>query len=318
MNVSLHGFRKWGVIALLSALWLPSLHAAPVRDDVARAVKAMGGAAALQALHSIAIVAQGTTYRPAPDGKTAAPYGRWRFVVQRDLVSGATRIDWEHSAPGLGPAVYRYSEIMSGGMGYFTTADLDEQRQVVISTGPSEPAPGRFMAPDRVAQNLRELARQSPRLLLEMSEHKEAVAPLPAQRVGERRLPAVSFATTSARYVVMFDPHSGLPVVIRTNEFGQPYDLVLGDWRDAGGMKLACALTYRLNGRDVMRIQYEQVTLNPALDAETFSMPTPARSWSTEPVGPGGLYQGSVGGADVVTSGGIPPGLLPYVLLKMK
>ena len=135
----------------------------------------------------------------------------------------------------------------------------------------------------RAAVALREITRQSPRLLLDMKNDRKAVKAIAAQAVDGRKLPAVQYDVRNWTFIVLFDPQTGLPERIRTRD-GDPiqgdsnYDLVLADWRPVGAVKLAHGLTYQLNERDVIRIKYEQVTANPALAAELFEIPITARA----------------------------------------
>jgi hypothetical protein len=84
-------------------------------------------------------------------------------------------------------------------------------------------------------------------------------------------------------FIVMFDPQTGLPERIRTLD-GDPiqgdsnYDLVLADWREVAGVKVARSLTYKLNDRDMLSIKYGELEPNPAFGAELFEIPLAARA----------------------------------------
>jgi hypothetical protein len=133
--------------------------------------------------------------------------------------------------------------------------------------------------------------RQSPRLLLDMKNNPKAVKALAAQTVDGKSLPAVRYDARDWSFVVMFDPDTRLPARIRTRD-GDPiqgdssYDLVLADWRPVGAVRVAHALTYQLNGRDILVTKYEQVTANPALSANLFEIPAAVKAKPASATGP--------------------------------
>jgi glyoxylase-like metal-dependent hydrolase (beta-lactamase superfamily II) len=65
--------------------------------------------------------------------------------------------------------------------------------------------------------------------------------------------------------------------VVRTrdadNVYGDSnYDLVLSDWREAGGIKRAHTLSFQLNGVEVQRLTIKEVTVDAPLPANTFAV----------------------------------------------
>jgi hypothetical protein len=68
-----------------------------------------------------------------------------------------------------------------------------------------------------------------------------------------------------------------LPVVIRTrdddNIHGDSnYDMVMDDWRDVGGVKVAHALSYQINGVEVQRLAYDEVAANPTIAPDALAV----------------------------------------------
>src|SRR5262249_49476812 len=85
-----------------------------------------------------------------------------------------------------------------------------------------------------------------------------------------------------------FDPATGLPSRIRTvdvdNVYGDSnFDLVLGDWRDVGGVKVAHLQSYELNGREVIHIQVDEVQINPTVEAASIEVAADLRASAPKP-----------------------------------
>jgi hypothetical protein len=103
------------------------------------------------------------------------------------------------------------------------------------------------------------------------------VAALPNQPFGEVSYPAVAITDRGTRFTVLFDRVTHLPVVVRTRDddhvYGDSnYDMVMDDWRDVGGVKIAHALSYQLNGMQVQRLAYSEVKPNPTIAADVLSV----------------------------------------------
>jgi len=259
--------------------------AASAQDLVKRAIEAAGGEAALGQLKTVAIRGQNVHWEiesSVEPGKAAKPRqgSESKFFIQRDLTSGAARIDWERRVVRTPkPLLQNYSEILVDGIGYVSGIDSAARTRISVQSNP----PGHPMSGARAAVTYRELARQSPRLLLDMKNDPKAVKAIAAQTVDGKKLPAVQYDLRNWSFVVMFDPETRLPARIRTRD-GDPiqgdsnYDLVLSDWRSVGGAKVAHGLTYQLNGRDLTVIKYDQVAANPSLGADLFEIPITARA----------------------------------------
>jgi len=253
---------------------------------VNRAIEAQGGEAALAGLRTIVIRGSHVQYEIESSyklGKAAEARegSNAKFVIQRDLASGNARIDWDRTVVRTPkPLIQKYSEIMGAdGIGYVSGIDSAARTAFSMKSSP----PGHPMSGARAATTLRELTRQSPRLLLDMKNNPKAVKAAPTQAVDGRKYPAVQYDVRDWSYTVMFDPQTRLPARIRTRDGDaiqgdSNYDLVLSDWRDVGGVKIAHAQTYQLNGRDLLVGKYDQATPNPALAGSLFEMPHTARA----------------------------------------
>ena len=200
-----------------------SAGSAVAQDLVAQGIEAMGGERALGELRTIAIRGQDiqweyeSSYEPGPQAKQRQS-GEAKFMIQRDLVGGNARIDWDRRVVRTTPPLnFKYSEIMTGGIGYVSGIDSASRTEASMKSNP----PGHPMSGGRTAATLRELTRQSPRLLLDMKNDAKSVKTIAAQSVGGKQLPAVQYDVRGWSFVVMFDPDTRLPARIRTRD-GDP------------------------------------------------------------------------------------------------
>ena len=273
------------LVALVSLISVTSYAAVGKADPVNRAVEALGGEAALNQLKTIAMRGSDTNWEiesSVHSGESAElrKGAESTFNVRRDLAAGNARTDRQRTVVRTPqPLLQNFSEIVAGEIGYVSGVDSASRTQFSVRSNPS----GHPMSGARTALAMRELTRQSPRLLLDMKNDRKAVKAIAAQTVDGKALPAVQYDVRNWSYIVMFDPQSGLPARIRTRD-GDPiqgdsnFDLVLSDWRSVAGVQVAHNLTYKLNERDLLAIKYDQVTPNPSLGAELFEIPITARA----------------------------------------
>ena len=276
-------FRALLLGALLGAA---SLAGAQGHALVNAAINAMGGEAALGSLKTMAIrgADQQREYESSfePGAKAELrPAGEAKFFVQRDLAAGNSRTDWERRVTRIQPKPLelKYSEIMTNEIGY--VAGVDSQARTAISQRSSPP--GHPMSGARAAIVLRELTRRSPHLVLDMKANPAAVRALAPVNVNGKNYPALQYDVRNFSFVVMFDPASKLPTIIRTRDadpiqVDANFDMTLADWRDVAGVKVAHSLEYHLNGRNTLSIKYDQVSANPPLNSSLFEIPITARA----------------------------------------
>jgi glyoxylase-like metal-dependent hydrolase (beta-lactamase superfamily II) len=130
----------------------------------------------------------------------------------------------------------------------------------------------------REAAQLRELERASPWLLVKALNDPKSVDAAGSQKLGAQSLPAVSFADGGTTFLILFDRKTHLPAAIRTrdddNIHGDSnYDLVLADWKAVNGAQIAESLSYRIGDVEVAKLNYSDVSANPAIAADTFAVP---------------------------------------------
>ena len=232
-------------------------------DLVKQAVAAQGGADALRNLKTVGIKAQAQHWEP---GQSYAPGGESRFLgdsditISWDLANGAASSVWDRSMKYPAVETIKYTEVVRPNMGSVTT---DKGTQP--------------MSGIRVATSLRELERASPQLLLRALDAPSSVSALPDQRLGETPYPAVAIADKGTTFTVLFDRVTHLPVAVRTrdddNVYGDAnYDMVMDEWRDVGGAKIAHALSYQINGLQVAKLAYANVTANPTIAGDALNV----------------------------------------------
>jgi glyoxylase-like metal-dependent hydrolase (beta-lactamase superfamily II) len=242
---------------------------------VSQAVTALGGADALRGLKSVTMKGEASYWEPGQSkvaGRDPKHVEDVKFTITRDLSSGMARTDWDRDHKYPDPALkIKYSEIAMPTGGFVA----DEKG-------------AKPMSGVRLAAHLRELARTSPTLLLKAVDNPGSVKPVGNQRVGKTSYRAVALADGGTQYIIAFDNKTHLPVAIRTrdddNVHGDSnFDAVLGDWKDVGGVKIAHAISSQVNGVEVGKVKYTEVTANPSVAADAFSVPDNVKSAATAP-----------------------------------
>jgi glyoxylase-like metal-dependent hydrolase (beta-lactamase superfamily II) len=252
-------------LALLFGAALVQSAAAQSGVDLVKAgVDAQGGAAALGAVKTTVLKGEAKHWEP---GQSYSPTGEARFLGDTtythtiDVANRLSRIEWDRDMKYPAVEKLAYSEITGPSWGVL----IDEK-------GTQQPMSG-----IRLAALLRERDRASPRLLLRALNEPASISALPDQKLGDRSLPAVSIKRGANTFIVLFDPATHLPAVVRTrdqdNVYGDSnYDLVLSDWKDTGGLKRPHTLSYQLNGMEVQRLSVKQVAYDTPVPADTFAV----------------------------------------------
>jgi len=248
-------------LLLAGVAGLAPVHAEKVNALLARAIEAEGGADALRALKSVSIKSEAKHWEPE---QSLEADGQPRFLgdsiitVTWDFAKGMARSEWTRDMKYPGVRTLKFTEVVTPTVGYVS----DEKGAAGMSG-------------IRLATNLRELERAAPTLLLKAMDDGKNVGAMGPQKLGKDSLPAISYTDGSTRFIILFDKATHLPAAIRTkdddNVHGDSnYDLVLGDWRSVGGVKVAHALSYRLNDVEVGNVIYKDVTANPTIASDAF------------------------------------------------
>ena len=233
-------------------------------DLVKQAVAAEGGDE-LRQLKGLAIKGDAKFWEPGQSflaGSEPRFLGDATFAMTWDLANNRARTAWDRDQKYPDPPVkIKYSETVLPALGYVT----DEKS--------SQPMSG-----IRIATHQRELERASPWLLVKAMGESGKVRAAGSQRLGQQSLPAVSYADGPTTFTILFDPKTHLPAAVRTRDDDNingdsNFDLVLTDWKPVGRVQLAHSLSYRVNEVEVARLTYREVSANPAIAADMFSVP---------------------------------------------
>lgn len=234
-------------------------------DLVQQSIAAQGGAETLRNYKTAIVKLEAKHWEP---GQSYSATGEARFIgdskitLTVDLANRMSRVDWDRDLKYPLTENLKYSEITTPTFG-------------VAINDKGEQAP---MSGIRLAALQREQVRASPLLLLAALNDPKRISAMPDQKLGDRSLPAVSIKAGSTTYIVMFDPATKLPAAIRTRDedfvYGDfDYDMILSDWRDVGGgLKRPFGQSMLLNGMEVQRRTYKDVTVNPPIPAGTFAV----------------------------------------------
>src|SRR5207245_2977934 len=69
------------------------------------------------------------------------------------------------------------------------------------------------------------------------------------------------------------------------------YDLVLTNWKTVGGAQIAQSLSYRVNDVEVAKLNYQEITANPAIAAAAFAVPDAVKAAAKPPATSNVPYQ---------------------------
>src|SRR6185295_16744608 len=138
----------------------------------------------------------------------------------------------------------------------------------------------------RLTALLREEERNG--IIEAMHDNPERVSAAPDQTVGGKTYPAAQYKGNYGTFIVMFDPDTKLPAIVRTREFDvlmgdADYDTTLSDWRSVGTFKLPFHIVNTLNGVKIFDTTIQSYTQNAPYAADAFNMPLAARRTAAKP-----------------------------------
>jgi glyoxylase-like metal-dependent hydrolase (beta-lactamase superfamily II) len=229
---------------------------------------------------------------PGESESVSDPYkpdwGVSTFTESWDRGRGLYRFDWMR--PRANGGKRDYTEIFSNEVGnqlggYVTGIDVNGG-QPARAVGPAD-KPLHTISSVRLTAELRELERN--KLVDEMHANPGRVTDYPAQTVAGKSLPAVQYRGDYGTFIVLFDPATSLPAVVRTRDFDvhagdADYDEALSDWRDIGqGVKMPFHQLITINGTKIFDTTLTDVAFNPALPADTFAIPEVLRGKAAAP-----------------------------------
>ena len=272
------------VVILLLALipQQPALAQGNGDSLVKQAVTAEGGADALRAVKGLAIKGDAKFWEP---GQSFAAGGEPRFLGDAtfdatvDLAEGRARIAWDRDQKYPDPVRLRYTETLLPTLGFVT----DEKGSTAMSG-------------IRVAATWRELERSSPWLLVKAMTDPKNVRAMGSQKLGAQSLPAVSYINNGTTFTILFDGKTHLPAAIRTRDDDNingdsNYDLVLADWKPVAGAQIAESLSYRVNDVEVAKFNFRDVSANPTIPPDAFTVPNAVKAAAKPPATSNVPYQ---------------------------
>jgi glyoxylase-like metal-dependent hydrolase (beta-lactamase superfamily II) len=245
-------------------------------DLVRQSIAAQGGTDALRNYKSAIIKLDAKHWEP---GQSFSSTGEARFLgdshitLTVDPANRMTRADWDRDLKYPLTENLKYSEITAPTFG----VSINDKGEQVAMSG------------IRLAALLREQRRASPQLLLAALDDPKSISAMPDQQIGDSSLPAVSIKSGNTTYIVLFDRATKLPAVIRTRDedfvYGDSnYDMILSDWRDVGGgLKRPHGASFQLDGKEVQRRTYKEITVNPPIPAGTFAVNDDIKAKATPP-----------------------------------
>jgi len=272
-----------GISALTTLLLAWAAPAAAPQDRINAAYTAMGG----DKLKTITLKATlqqfdlGESYSLSDPAKPDT--GVSELVQNRDLTRGFTRNEWVRPLPESS-SQRTYMEIITPVAGYVIGYDATNGRLPKRSTKATPPE--HTMSGRRLTATLRELAR--PMVVIEMKQHPERVSAIADQKVAGKPYTAMQYRDDYGPFIVMFDPVTHLPALVRTLDWDglegdSVYDAAYSDWRDVDGTKIAFHALYTLNGMKVAELTLSSVTVNPNLSPEIFAIPQSMLAGAAKP-----------------------------------
>ena len=216
----------------------------------------------------------------------AAPdWGTATFTQVWDRSRGATRTQWVR--PRAGGGTREYTEILGETGGYVLGSDVNgAQPGRVIQTTGNNPQPLKTMSGLRARALLREVERNG--IVFFMNDRLGRVSDYPSQTVRGKTYPAVQYRGDNGTFIVMFDPQTKLPAIVRTRDFDQyegdsNFDATYSDWRDVNRAKFPFRITYTLNGQNILDTTFDSITMNTQIAADAFTVPVAVRGKAPPP-----------------------------------
>jgi len=195
---------------------------------------------------------------------TMPDWGTSTFVQRWDRSRSSMRTEWVR--PRAGGGTRNYTEILTELGGYVIGNDANGgQPARAIQTTGNNPQPLKTMSGRRAQALLREVERDG--VVYFMNDRLGRVSEYPSQTVAGKTYPAVQYRGDHGTYIVMFDPQTRLPAIVRTRDFDQfmgdaNFDAIYTDWRDVMGTKYPFHIVHTLNGEKVFETTITERVVN--------------------------------------------------------
>ena len=234
------------------------------------AAKAMGGMAALRALKSEVVEAEGKQFDAVfpLQFKPNRQISSFRYTLTRDLSQPRMKLEWEARQLNRNEEI-RFIEVIDGAAG-------------LLQEGSGSAAKQTRLHPGRLATRLRDEQRSAAKLILGAAAHKalRRLADLDVDGVKNRVL---SYQDGVNEFRIYLDAKTSLPTqtdILDSDplEGDTSYMLRYGDWRKIGAVMMPFSLRYEINGRPFQEEQIKTIRQNVAVSPDVFLIPESIRS----------------------------------------
>ncbi len=234
------------------------------------AAKAMGGMAALRALKSEVVEAEGKQFDAVfpLQFKPGRQISSFRYTLTRDVWQPRLKLEWEARQLNRNEEI-RFIEIIDGAVG-------------LLQEGSGSAAKQSRLHPGRLATRMRDEKRSAAKLILAAAAHK-SLRRLTDLDVDGAKNRVLSYKDGADEFRIYLDAKTSLPTqtdILDDDplEGDTSYLLRYGDWRKVGAVMMPFSLRYEINGRPFQEEQIKTIRQNAAVSPEVFSIPESIRN----------------------------------------
>ncbi len=234
------------------------------------AANAMGGMAALRALKSEVVEAEGKQFDAVfpLQFKPGRQLSSFSYTLTRDLVRPRMKLEWEARHLTRNEDI-RFIEVIDGMVGL-----LQEK------SGPA--AKQSRLHPGRLATRMRDEKRCAAKLIV-AAAGKKSLRRLPDLDVDGVKNRVLSYKDGADELRIYLDAKTSLPTqtdILDDDplEGDTSYLLRYGDWRKVGAVMMPFRLRYEINGRPFQEEQAKSIRHNVIIAADAFSIAEPIRN----------------------------------------
>lgn len=260
------------LVAVTLTIWFfpDALHAQSAQTLIQDAAKAMGGMAALRAIKSQTVEAEGKQFDAVfpLQHKPGRQITSFRSTLLRDLTQPRMRLEWDGRQLSRNEEV-RFVEVIDG-----SAALLEEGKK------------SNLLHSGRRATRLRDEKRAAAKLIV-LAAGQKSLRRLADLDVDGEKNRVVYFKDGDDEFRIYLDAKTSLPTqseILDSDplEGDTAYMLRYSDWRKVDGVNLPFSLRYEINGRPFQEEQIRSLRNNTAFAAESFAIPASIREQKTD------------------------------------
>jgi glyoxylase-like metal-dependent hydrolase (beta-lactamase superfamily II) len=245
----------------------------------------------------VALVVKGSmqAWDPGESDSVADPYkpdwGTSTFTESWDRSRGLYRVEWDR--PRANGMRRVYTEIMTDEYGnklggYVMGIDVNGGQPARAIPNPANMQPMHTVSGVRLTAEMRELERND---VVEMAnDNPDRVSDSPDVAEGGKTYKAFQYRGNYGTYIVLLDPATNLPAIVRTRDFDvhagdANYDVTYSDWRAIGmaGVKYPFRQVTTINGTKIFDTTIQSVAFNPQIPVDAFTVPRALRGKADAP-----------------------------------